>query len=92
MDQREPTGPEHLNQAGTRQDEGVGILLLSSCFLLFCSSSPSFFSHPTLQAGSRWNFQKKKELNEDGNTLVSQTDRPLPEMSPAASKKRPIDV
>lgn len=36
MDRGEPVGPEHLNQAGTRQEEGVGILLLSPCFLLLC--------------------------------------------------------
>lgn len=32
----------HLNQAGTRQEEGVGILLLSAYFLLFCTSPPFF--------------------------------------------------
>lgn len=37
MDRRELIGPEHLNRAGTRQEEGVGILLLSVCFLLFCA-------------------------------------------------------
>lgn len=35
MDRRELIGPEHLNRAGTRQEEGVGILPLSARFLLF---------------------------------------------------------
>lgn len=46
MDQGEPAGPEHLNRAGTRQEEGVGILPLSACFLLLCVEFFFFFLIP----------------------------------------------
>lgn len=89
MERRELIGPEHLNQAGTRQDEGVGILLLNACFLLFCCSlSPFSFSHPTLQAGSHWNGGKEKDLIEDGGGGL----RVVPnKQSPAPTAKIPKD-
>lgn len=71
MDRRERIGPEHLNRAGTRQEEGVGILLLSVCFLLFCALL--FFLIPRSNQEVIGMQKKKKSLsNEDGKQFGCQ--------------------
>lgn len=63
--------PEHLNRAGTRQEEGVGILPLSACFLLFCASFfPSSSRAPIRKSlesrKKKWRWKDNPPRGRDG--------------------------